>query len=292
MPVDLYVGGAEHAVLHLLYARFWTKALADEGLLPFREPFAHLINQGQLHGPDGQRMSKSRGNVIIPDDVVAEYGADALRVYGLFMAPFEQNVDWNTEGINGARRFLNRVWSLVLEYYEDATENRGPGTAVDLELERARHRTIKNVTGRVETFRFNTMISALMEFTNLLYDRVKTGQWRTTTFRKSLETLLVLLAPPAPYITEELWIRTGHGFSIHQQSWPDYDEVLAQIQTVEIPVQINGKLRGTIQAETQTLEAEALKTVAETPEIQKHLEGRKITRVVYVPGKILNVVAR
>jgi leucyl-tRNA synthetase len=164
-------------------------------------------------------------------------------------------------------------------------------TAVDPELERARHRTIKAVTERVETFRFNTMISALMEFTNLLYERVKTGEWQTNTFRESLETLLVLLAPAAPYITEELWVRTGHEFSIHQQSWPDYDEMLARVQTVEIPVQINGKMRGTIQAESQTLEAEALRTVVGTPEIRKYLDGRNITRVVYVPGKILNVVA-
>jgi len=292
MPVDLYVGGAEHAVLHLLYARFWTKAMADEGLLPFREPFSRLINQGQLHGIDGQRMSKSRGNVITPDEMVAEYGADALRIYGMFMAPFEQSVDWNTEGMNGARRFLNRVWSLVGDYYQQSTQVRGSDTSIDEELERARHRVIKDVTQRIETFRFNTMISALMEFTNLLYERVKTRKWRTDTFHASLETLLILLAPAAPYVTEELWIRTGHDFSIHQQEWPVYDKALTHVKIVEIPVQINGKMRGTIMAEPQTPEAEALQNVKESPEIQKYLKGRKVTRVIYVPGKILNVIAK
>ena len=226
--------------------------------------------------------------MITPDEIVAEYGADALRIYGLFMAPFEQNVDWNTEGINGARRFLNRVWALVQEYYQGATENQ----KFDLELERGRHRTIKVVTERVETFRFNTMISALMEFTNLLYERVKVGKWQTVTFDECLETLLILLAPAAPYIAEELWTQTGHEFSVHQQAWPGYDKTLASVDTVEIPVQVNGKMRGTIQAEVQTLETEALQTASETSEIKKYLTGRKITRVVYVPGKILNIVAK
>ncbi len=161
MPVDLYVGGAEHAVLHLMYARFWTKVLADEGLLPFREPFAKLINQGQLHGADGQRMSKSRGNVITPDEMVAEYGADALRIYGMFMAPFEQNVDWNTNGITGARRFSEPGLEFGFVLLGSLT-NKG----VDPDLEKELHRTIKAVTERIETFRFNTMISALMEFVN------------------------------------------------------------------------------------------------------------------------------
>jgi len=285
MPVDLYVGGAEHAVLHLMYARFWTKVFADEGLLPFREPFSRLINQGQLHGPDGQRMSKSRGNVITPDEIVAEYGADALRVYGLFMAPFEQNVDWNTEGISGARRFLNRIWNLIVTYWPSFVNGLDPA------LERKRHRTIQAVTERIGTFRFNTMISALMEFVNVLYVRVNANQWRTVTFKEGLETLLILLAPTTPYIAEELWTQTGHEFSIHQQSWPTFDLELARVEPMEIPVQINGKVRGIIQAEAQTSEAEALRTASLTPEIQKYLVGREIGRVIYVPGKILNIVA-
>ena len=235
MPVDLYVGGTEHAVLHLLYARFWTKMLADEALLPFREPFSRLINQGQLHGPDGQRMSKSRGNVVTPDEIVAEYGADALRIYIMFMAPFEQNVNWNTKGITGARRFLDKVWKLTLTYWQPA--NKG----IDSRLENELHRTVKIVSERIETFRFNTTVSVLMEFVNLLYERVKSDQWKTSTFQVCLETLMLLLAPVTPYIAEELWITTGHEFSVHQQSWPTYNKELARVETAVIPVQVNGK---------------------------------------------------
>jgi len=203
----------------------------------------------------------------------------------LFMAPFEQNVDWNTDGIIGARRFLNRVWSLVFIYWQPT------GGSVDPDLERQRHRTIQTVTERIETFRFNTMISSLMEFINTLYERVNTDEWRTATFRKCLETLLVLLAPAAPYIAEELWVQTGHDSSVHQQAWPNYDEDMARVDMVEIPVQVNGKMRGIIQAKAKTSEAEALKSAFETPEIQKYLNGQEIVRVVYVPGKILNIVA-
>jgi leucyl-tRNA synthetase len=285
MPVDLYVGGAEHAVLHLLYARFWTKVLADEGLLSFREPFARLINQGQLHGPDGQRMSKSRGNVITPDNIVAEFGADALRIHGLFMAPFEQSVDWNADGIVGAQRFLTRVWNLVLTYWSPNSDQKDP------DLEKERHRVIKIITERLEMFRFNTMISALMEFTNSLNEWVKSGNWNTATFCECLETLMILLAPSAPYITEELWSRTAHGFSIHQQKWPNYDEQLIYDEIIEIPVQVNGKLRGLIQTDSKTSQDQALQYAFEDPDIYKYLIEREITRVFYVPGKILNVIA-
>jgi len=284
MPVDLYVGGAEHAVLHLLYTRFWTKMLADECLVPFREPFSRLINQGQLHGADGQRMSKSRGNVVIPDEIVAQYGADALRIYALFMAPFEQNVDWNTEGINGAWRFLNRVWGLVQGYWLDT------GDGIDSDLEKDMHRTIKNVTERIEAFRFNTMVSELMTFVNMLYEKVSANNWRTRTFQKGLETLLILMAPAAPYIAEELWIATGHDFSIHQKKWPTYEDRLIQSEMVEIAIQINGKTRGRIQTKYRASKQEVLDIVQDSPEFQKFIENQEIARVIYVPGKILNVV--
>ncbi len=286
MPVDLYVGGTEHAVLHLLYARFWTKMLADEALLPFREPFIRLINQGQLHGPDGQRMSKSRGNVVTPDEIVAEYGADALRIYILFMAPFEQNVNWNTNGITGAHRFLDKVWKLIIKCWQPT--NQGIDTGLEHEL----HWAVKVVSERIETFRFNTTVSVLMEFVNLLIERVKSDQWKTRTFQECLETLMLLLAPMAPYIAEELWITTGHSFSIHQQSWPSYDNELAQVEIVEIPVQVNGKTRGNIRAVNHTTKAAALQTALETPLIRKYLVNLEITRVIYVPGKILNVVTK
>jgi leucyl-tRNA synthetase len=285
MPVDLYVGGAEHAVLHLLYARFWTKVLADEGLLPFREPFTRLVNQGQLHGTDGQRMSKSRGNVITPDEIVAEYGADALRIYGLFMAPFEKSVDWSADGIVGAKRFLIRIWNLVLTYWEPSYDE------IDMDLEKERHRIIQKVTDRIETFRFNTMVSALMEFVNTSYEWVNADKWRSATFRKCLENLMILLAPIAPYISEELWVKTGHNFSVHQQKWPVYEKQLVSFKKVDLPVQTNGKVRAIIQLETEATQAEALKIAVKNPDIKKYLEKQEITRVVYVPGKILNIIS-
>lgn len=296
MPVDLYVGGAEHAVLHLLYARFWTKVLADEGLLPFREPFARLLNQGQLMGPDGRRMSKSRGNVITPDSIVAEYGADALRIYELFMAPFEQDVEWSTEGLNGARRFLNRAWNLVGEtYFESAEAGGQAASGQDMELDRLRQKTIRMVSERIESFRFNTMVSTLMEYFNALAERQRdeSGQaWRTASFHQALETLLVLLAPAAPYIAEELWQRTGHQGSVHQQAWPVWDEELAREETRQIPVQIDGKVREviTIPVEAGAAEVEALAMAQ--PKVQQHLEGREVARVRYIQGRILSVVTQ
>ncbi len=286
MPVDLYVGGAEHAVLHLLYARFWTKVLADEGLLPFREPFSRLMNQGQLLAPDGRRMSKSRGNVITPDEVVAEYGADALRIYEMFMAPFEQDVAWTTEGINGASRFLNRVWSLY-----DSTPSRGTvSTDRDAELDRATHQTIRHVTDRIEGFRFNTMISALMEFANLLAERERSGAAGTASYREALEVLLALLAPAAPHITEELWERAGYEGSVHRQPWPAWDEALAREDTVEIPVQINGKLRAVLVVAVDEARDEVEAQALADSNVRQHLDGQPISRLIYVPGKIINIV--
>ncbi len=289
MPVDLYVGGTEHATLHLLYSRFWTKVLADEGMVPFREPFTRLVNQGQLHGSDGLRMSKSRGNVIIPDDIVSQFGADALRLYGMFMAPFEQNVDWNTDGIQGAYRFLGRVWNLYQLHW---VQGNSDIYVVDSQLERELHKTIKAITERIESFRFNTMVSGLMEFVNTMYDRIRENKWQTITFQECLETLMILLAPAAPFISEELWLQTGHKFSIHQQEWPSWDPVKVQIETDEIAVQVNGKTRGTILVKVGASEQEAIEVACRIQDLKKYLEGQEINRVVYVPGKILNVITR
>lgn len=288
MPVDLYVGGAEHATLHLLYARFWTKVLADIGLLPFREPFARLLNQGQLIAPDGSRMSKSRGNVITPDSVVETHGADALRVYELFMAPFEQDVDWSTEGINGAVRFLNRIWNLYKEaYFESAGE-----TGQDGDLERLLHKTIRIVTERIEGLRFNTMVSALMEFTNELSSRQRRGGWRTHTFHSSLETLMILLAPAAPHIAEELWRLTGREDSVHRQAWPGWDEALAYDEVIQVGVQVNGRLREVIEVTGHTDRDEVERLALAQPKVEQHLKGRQIAKVIYVPGRILNITTQ
>jgi leucyl-tRNA synthetase len=284
-PVDLYVGGVEHAVLHLLYARFWTHFLADQGLLPFREPFSRLLNQGQMMGTDGYRMSKSRGNVITPDLIVAEYGADALRVYELFMAPFEQDVNWSEDGIQGARRFLNRTWKLYAHTYHDTQR----ADQVDAGLERALHQVVHDVSQRIESQRFNTVISALMEFLNLLYERYNTESWHTETYRRALDTLLLLMAPIAPFITEELWQHTGHHESIHLEDWPTWDPEIAVDQVIQIPVQVNGKKRALIEIEVSASETEVENAAFKSDQVQQHISGQKVQDVIYVPGKILNI---
>jgi len=285
MPVDLYVGGAEHAVLHLLYARFWTHVMADAGLIPFREPFAKLLNQGQMLGPDGARMSKSRGNVITPDNVVAEYGADALRLYVMFIAPFDQDIAWNTEGITGSRRFLNRVWNLYADTYFD-----GQALGSDPDLQRMLHKTIRRTGERIEAFRFNTMVSGLMEFVNALLERQRGAAWHTSDFHQSLETLLLLLAPAAPHIAEELWQLTGHVGSVHRQPWPAWDPEMARDEVVQIAVQVNGKVRDVIDVSVEAEQAEVQERALASSRVCQHLEGKSIDKVFYVPGRILNIV--
>ncbi|HSF82767.1 MAG TPA: leucine--tRNA ligase [Anaerolineales bacterium] len=286
MPVDLYVGGAEHAVLHLLYARFWVKVMADEGLVPFREPFTRLVNQGQLMGTDGMRMSKSRGNVITPDSVAETYGADALRIYGMFMAPFEYDVNWSTEGINGSWRFLNRLWNLYEATYIGCSES----VEHDPELERELHKTVQKVTERIMGFSFNTMVSALMEFFNLLADRHRTDTWRTRSFTQALRTFLILIAPSAPHIAEELWHLTGNKDSIHAQAWPDWDPELVKDELVTVPVQIDGKVRDTIEVRPDANERDIQLSVLNMPKIRQHLAEKNVKKIIYIPGKIINIV--
>lgn len=288
MPVDLYVGGAEHAVLHLLYSRFWVKVMADAGLVHFREPFTKLLNQGQLLGPDEVRMSKSRGNVITPDAVVATHGADALRIYEMFMAPFDQDIAWSTAGINGARRFLTRVWNLYRDTYLASQSAKD----VDLDLDRWQHKMIRQVEERIASFRFNTMVSALMEFINILVERQRTGQWRTASYHHALEIFLILLAPAAPHIAEELWQLTGHTGSIHQQTWPSWDPELAREEMLTIAIQVNGRVRQVMEFPLGTAQAEIQAHAMAQEKIQQHLQGKSITQVYFVPGKVLNIVTQ
>ncbi|MGW8227190.1 MAG: leucine--tRNA ligase [Anaerolineales bacterium] len=286
MPVDLYVGGVEHAVMHLLYARFWTHFLADEGLLPFKEPFRRLLNQGHLMGPDGKRMSKTRGNVITPDEVVAEYGADTLRMYGIFMAPFEQDVNWQKDSISGVHRFLNRIWKLYSESYDQSA------TALieDQELAKELHRTIQKVTDRIEALRFNTMISGLMEFANGLSDRYYSGGWQTKTYHDALDSLMILLAPAAPFIAEELWHLTGHEFSIHNQEWPSWDPELVMEEFSQIPIQINGKLRGLVNVPSSAGQVDVEDAAFDLLNIDQKTDNSQVVKVIYVPGKIMNIL--
>jgi leucyl-tRNA synthetase len=285
MPVDLYVGGAEHAVLHLLYARFWMYFLADEGLIHFKEPFTKLLNQGQMIGTDGLRMSKSRGNVIIPDNMVEKYGADALRVYELFMAPFDQDVHWSDEGINGARRFLNRIWKLYAETYSSSAA----ATEIDAELERWLHKTIYKVSQRIEDFRFNTLISSLMEFTNQLTERHQAGTWNSRTYHQSLEALMIMLAPVTPYLAEELWHLTGHNDSIHLQEWLEWDTSLAQDETLQIPIQVDGKVRAVVEVPIDAEKEEVQAAAFAHPKVIHHFAEKGVAEVIFVPGKIMNL---
>jgi leucyl-tRNA synthetase len=288
MPVDLYVGGAEHAVLHLLYARFWIKVMADAGLVPFREPFAQLMNQGNLLAPDGYRMSKSRGNVITPDSMVEKYGADTLRIYELFMAPFDQDVNWSPEGIMGIRRFLDRLWDLYRETYTESSK----AAETDRDLLHLTHKTIRRVSDLVASFKFNIMVAALMEFVNALRERRQTNTWRTETFHRALETLIILLAPSAPHIAEELWHLTNHSGSVHQQRWPTWNAELARDELTTIAIQINGKLRDTLEVPIDTNETDVKERALARPKVQHHLKGQEISKVIYVPGRILNIVTR
>ncbi len=288
MPVDLYVGGAEHAVMHLLYARFWTKVMYDAGIVPFKEPFARLMNQGVVHAPDGLRMSKSRGNVITPDSVVERFGADSLRGYELFMAPFEQNVAWSEEGLRGVYRWLHRVWQLVLEEPDYGEESE----AAVREVRHWTHRTLRKVTDDLARLRFNTMVAALMELTNFLGRAREAGPVDRAAWREAVETLVLMLAPSLPHIAEELWSRIGHAYSVHQQAWPAWDASLAAAETFTLVVQVNGKLRERIEAAVDIGEEEARQLAVDSPRVRPYIEGRQIERVLYVPRRLVNIVVR
>lgn len=273
MPVKVYVGGAEHAVLHLLYARFWHKVLYDIGVVSTPEPFMKLINQGMILGEDGEKMSKSRGNVINPDDVVKEYGADTLRMYEMFMGPLEQVKPWNTRGVEGLYRFLQKVWRLAQR--EHAAQQ-------DPAVERLRHKTLKKVGDDIAAFRFNTAISAMMIFVNEALERGAT--------RADVETLLLMLSPFAPHLAEELWHQYGHTTLICQERWPAYDPALIVDEEVEVVVQVNGKLRARLRLAKGTPEAEAVAAARGLAEVAKWLDGATLRKTVFVPDKLINFV--
>jgi len=275
LPVDSYIGGAEHAVLHLLYSRFWHQFLYDIEAVPTPEPYQKLTNQGLIMGEDGQKMSKSLGNVVNPDDVIEESGADVLRLYEMFMGPLEQSKPWSMKNISGTRRFLEKVWRIAQKPI-----TQGP-TPTD--IEKVRHQTIKKVSAEIEGYKFNTAISQLMIYAN------EFGKEETVT-KQSLETLLILLAPFAPHITEELWEMIGNPFSIHQQPWPTYDESQLVEDTVTIVFMVNGKLRASkdlppgISQSDLLLEAKSI--------LGKHIEGKTIVKEIVVPKKLVNFVVR
>jgi leucyl-tRNA synthetase len=287
LPVDLYVGGAEHAVMHLLYARFWTKVLADAGLLDFREPFIRLRSQGVLHAADGKRMSKSRGNVVTPDEVVERYGADILRIYLLFMAPFERNVNWDEEGISGAERFLHRVWRLCME--ETGTEGETDDGPAEMALRRATHRTIQRVTADIESFKFNTAIAALMEFSNTAWAH-RDVHGATPAYREAIGAMLRMVAPFAPHIAEELWMHLGEAYSVHQQPWPGYDKALTVEETITLVIQVNGKVRDRINVPASIGDDKARDVALASDRVQRYLQGTRPKKTIVIPRRLVNLV--
>ncbi len=289
LPVDVYTGGIEHATMHLLYTRFFTKAIRDLGLTTNDEPVLRLFNQGIILGPDGQKMSKSRGNVVNPDDQVAKYGADAVRSYLMFIGPWDEGGPFSMRGIEGVSRWLNRVWNLVLDTPELPAHG---DEATERDLLRAVHKTIRRVTDDLERFRFNTMIAALMEYTNALQKVREVRAVSLAKWNDAARTLLLLTAPAAPHATEELWARLGLPYSVHQQSWPEYDPTLAADEILAVAVQVNGKTRGRIEvsvdADQDTVSRQALASDA----IRGWIDGREVRRVVYVRGRLVNIVVQ
>ena len=288
-PVDQYTGGAEHATMHLLYARFFHKAMRDLGLVATNEPYTRLFNQGQILGTDGLRMSKSRGNVVAPDENVARHGADAFRAYLMFLGPWDQGAPFNTEGINGVVRWMNRVWSLVLDHWNDGAEASRDAEA-QRELRRWMHRTIRKVDEDLAAFRFNTMLAALMEYTNYL-TRPETQRLRgTAPWQEALKTLMLLMAPSTPHVAEELWARTGHRYSIHPEAFPAWDPELTKEEEITLVVQVNGKMRDKLTVPAAITEAQAKELALASPRVQAQLNDKTIARLVYVPGRLVNVV--
>lgn len=295
LPVDMYVGGAEHAVMHLLYARFWTKFLYDMDLVPFFEPFQSLRNQGLILAPprevDGQivveKMSKSKNNVITPDEVVAAHGADALRGYECFISDFEASVPWSTDGVPGIRRWLDRVWRIVLSPENDRGQ---PGSYSERQLQRVTHQTIMRVESDIRGFKFNTMVAALMEFTNALYRARDANLVATAAWSEAIEVLLRLIAPVAPHIAEELWERINRTYSVHQQPWPIADAALAAEDTIEVVLQVNGKVRDKLVVPADAGEEQLRRLALESERVMSYVGERTIRKVIVVPGKLVNIV--
>ena len=288
LPVDDYIGGAEHAVMHLLYARMWTKVMQDAGLIDFDEPFKTLRNHGMILAPDGQKMSKSKGNTIEPDGLIEQgYGADAIRIMELFIGPWNQAANWSVEGMGGAFRFLQRVWALTQEYQEVSETGQSNNDQLRPIMHRAIHRVGKDLDG----MGFNTAIAALMETVNELYKaKANTPMAKTDTWRWTIETLLQLLAPFAPHMTEELWAQLGHQDSIHQSKWPAYDKKYLVSDTMTIVVQVNGKVRAQLTVPSGASKEE-IATAAQTDEkVAAHLQGKQPKKTIYVPGRLVSFV--
>ena len=281
LPVDMYIGGVEHAVLHLLYSRFYTKFLHDIGVIDFEEPFIKLFNQGMINGKNGIKMSKSKGNVVSPDDLVRDYGCDALRMYELFVGPPELDAEWDDRGIEGVSRFLGRFYNLVMDSKDKHIE-------VTPEMMKLRHRLVADIEYRFQSFSLNTVIAGFMEYNNKLIDLAKkTGGVDLDT----LKTFIILIAPFAPHIGEELWEAVKEKGSVFHAQWPEFDEEAMKDDEIEIPVQVNGKTKVTVSVPAEIAKDEALAAGKKALEEAGKLEGH-IVKEIYVPGRIINFVVK
>lgn len=289
LPVDQYTGGIEHATMHLLYTRFFTKAMRDMKVVDFDEPMIRLYNQGIILGEDREKMSKSRGNVIAPDDLVQQYGADTVRGYLMFGFRWNQGGPWDSTGILGVQRFLERVWDLVTVAASASGE---PAAAQIRALQRKQHQTIRKVSRDMEDFSFNTMIAALMEYTNYLIKAKSTPVVTQPAWSEAIRTLIILMAPSFPHLAEELWESVGGEYSVHQQAWPAWDKDLAAEEMLTIAVQVNGKVRDRFEAPADISEAEAKSRALATEGVQRFIDGKEPARVIYVPGRLVNIVVK
>ncbi len=293
MNVDQYIGGVEHAILHLLYARFFTKVLYDMGLVSVDEPFQNLLTQGMVL-MDGSKMSKSKGNIVSPEAIIDKFGADTARLFILFAAPPERDLEWNDQAVEGCYRFINRVWRFVYDYVQSrGGENAEAGelSRKDKDMRRLVHTTIKRVTDDAGTrFNFNTAISAIMELVNGLYQYREVAGYNKAVMAEAVDTLVLLLAPFIPHVTEELWQDLGHGESVHKQKWPVVDEAALVADEVTVIVQVNGKVRDKILMPVNLDKAETEKMVLAQPKIAEILAGKEVKKVVVVPNKLVNVV--
>ena len=290
LPVDQYVGGVEHAILHLLYSRFFVKALHDMGHINFDEPFLRLFHQGMVLGSDGQKMSKSRGNVEAPDKYISKYGADTVRCYMMFIGPFEAGGSFKADNLEGIWRFLNRFWSLVNEAWMNKAHE--TETQESKAIERLCHKTIKRVTEDLSNFHFNTALAALMECNNALVKQQRDVVAQSKAYRGALETMMQLLAPFAPHITEELWQQTGHTGSIHSTNWPVYDEALTQDEVFTLVIQVNGKVRERIEVPADISEQAVRELAVSNPKVAAFIGEITIQKIIYIPGRLVNVVVR
>ncbi len=293
LPVDDYIGGAEHAVMHLLYARFWTKVMFDEGLIKFEEPFSALRNQGMILAPDGQKMSKSKGNTIEPDNLIGQgYGADSIRIMELFIGPWNQAANWSVDGMGGAFRFLQRTWVLVQEFIESKTNKPDAGRITDSQVMlRTVHSTIKKVTDDIESLSFNTAIAAQMELINGLYKQKAKDRFSDQQiWEYAITTAVKLLAPFAPHISEELWHMLGNNSFVNQSEWPKYDPAYLLPEKVTIAVQINGKLRDVIEVKPGSVQSEVESMALSSDVVKKLVGDQKIKKTIFIPDKLINFV--